>query len=176
MANYCDFSMKVVGLPEKVQEFVDILKGDSTRHMYRIFKANILCEEALDQNKKAVLIKGFCAWNINGCMTNNGICYFNQAKQAGDKNGTTLQKESQNLCLEIEVFSSEPGMGVQEHLLYKNGKELENQCIDYQEFFLNEEDVEKFNEENRTNFKPEDFDDEGIAHIGGFENYGEFSI
>lgn len=49
----------------------------------------------------------------------------------------SLESESERLNLALEVFSSEPGVGFQEHYIIVNSEVVVEECEDYEEIDLN---------------------------------------
>lgn len=61
--------------------------------------------------------------------------------------------------LEIESWSEQCGLSFQEHYLYKNGKCLIDDCVNWIEIYYEEYDL-----------------DDCYYHSGGFDDYCEFQI
>ena len=136
MPNYCDFNMRVVGQEADVREFHDMLTNyDNVPHFWRVFDADIQEEELLDDGRVQVDISGDCAWSVYSCMCEGEDTYANDSPSCS----TSLQKESLKKHLQIEVFSTEPGFEFAEHYIYIDGKELENSCVKYNEYFIDDE-------------------------------------
>lgn len=180
MPNYCSYSMQVTGKEEDVDFFIEELKTDyyydkehncqgvkeGMRHFCRVFDADVLAagvnSETLEDGKeiylKKAVLTGNCAWSITSCMMNEGrFGYYQSLKETyGNKSkATTLAFESKRLNLIVEIYSEETGVGFSEHILYVNGEEIENECVDYYEIWYDENDEEL---------------DEPITR-GGFENW-----
>lgn len=160
MPNYCNYSMRIVGRQEDVDQFVKELKTDYSyddygcseieeglRHFCRVFHADVIYNEPIkfkiNENccvmLRDVTISGDCAWSVESCMTKHG--YYSQLK---DKYGnrskaTTLKLESKILNLIIEVYSEESGCCFSEHMLYVNGKKVIDDCVDYYETWEDED-------------------------------------
>ena len=162
MPNICDYSMKVIGREEDVNEFIEIMQNDydctpnEPRHFWRVFEAYEDYRDDLWNGMVSVQLSGDCAWSVHTCMTEGG---YQRDHMSDGTNGTTLRAESERLNLVIEVFSEECGMGFMEHYLYAFGKEIFDICVDYHEYYLeNFDSVEEFNEELNLNWTQEEFD------------------
>jgi hypothetical protein len=111
--------------------------------------------------------------------------YFDDLSQREDSRVTSLYRESERLGLDIEVYSTEIGVGFSEHYIISNGDEIVNEESDYAEYFYDgeygkigeseEQDaviVAKFNEEWNTSFSINDYNGELESFIdGGFDNF-----
>ena len=95
----------------------------------------------------------------------------------------SLENASKNLNLLIEAYSSEPGVGFQEHFVIANGIILVNECLDYFEAYIEDWDEDKLtklsNNENKSveAIKESVRERDGYYCYGGFgDNYGDYSI
>lgn len=179
MANTCTFSMSVLGRPEDLNKFIEIMKAnydekekDCPKHMWRTQVLDTEITEVDEDNLAIGNISGECAWSVHSCMRDGAGSY--QSNYPNGR-GTTLLKESKVLNLVIEVYSEEPGMLFQEHYLYANGEELINDCIDIVIYDSNDyNNVEEFNAAANTHFTKEEFD-AGIFYVDdGFD--WEFNV
>lgn len=141
MPNYCNFDMKVIGLPSALAEFICIIKalyyGDEhdPKHFYRVFDFTVTSME-----EDTIYGYGFCAWSVQSCFMPGGYHDPNNTN-----NGTTLPEVCKELSITVEVFASEPGMCFCEHLIIDhNGDVLCDDIGDYYEFD-NEITLEEFN-------------------------------
>ena len=161
MANCCYFTMKIAGKPEQVNQFANQLNTGFGR-VYS-FETDLLTIEK-DSCPRSDLIsvigQGDCAWSISTAMPN-------------------LLEVSERLGLCIEVFSSEPGNGFQEHYIYDKGSLLVDECVDYCEYWVSgygEEEIQELLEEleiTREELFSKLNEDEDYC-IGGFEDFGDF--
>lgn len=175
MPNICDYEMRVVGRAPDVDAFVRLLQADYDefpKHFWRVFSAEIYNEiESVSDGTKTVDIIGDCAWSVHACMREGAGSYM-----WGEPNeSTSLREQSELLHLQIEVFSSEPGMCFQEHYLYEFGEEIEDECVEYCETYF--EDEKDFNERKANGgldgYTWDDVDENGVIKSGGF---GEWSF
>jgi len=185
MSNPCFYSMKVKGAKEDVEEFIQVIKADYNydtmefsfdRHLQRVFDAE---EEELianDDNTYSVFISGECAWSVIVCMLDDGY-YVDMKARLGDKfRGTTLEIESKRLNLAIEVFSEECGMEFQEHCIAKNGVLEVYECVDWNEYFLDEyETKEEAEDDLDIEITDEEWEEREMITRGGFGDW-EFTI
>ena len=188
MPNYCSYSMCVVGKKENVEEFIKVMQADYDygamkfsydRHMFRVFKAD--CDEVEERfdGRFQTIITGYCAWSVSSCMLESG--YYGDFKETYGVNfrGTTLLIESEKLGLDIEVYSEEGGMCFQEHYIIIKGEMVRDECVDWQEFWVEEfETKEKAEEELEMSITDEEWKfalEEGRFMRGGFLNW-DFEI
>lgn len=183
MPNYCNYSMKVRGTKEGVEEFVKVMKSNGNytsmefgfeRHMgSRVFEADVWDMYECDDYCEAS-ISGYCAWSVACCMNDDDFSYYQQlkSKYGKDCKSTTLQLESQNLNLDIEVYSSETGMCFAEHYRFRDGECLADECVDYMECFLGDFETKEEAEEFYEIEIPQDvWDHEEYCIVGGFGDY-----
>ena len=157
MANCCDYSLKVFGKTENVERFLKQMK-----EMYDF--------EEFDRDTFGGMIEvrgeGWCKWSVLSAMRNAGEF--------------DLTEKSAEFSLAIEVFSQEPGCGFQEHYLSEHGRILTDDCVDYEEWWIEgmaDEDIKNLCEEK--GFTMEELKNlvnyNGDYCEGGFEDYCEFS-
>lgn len=132
MPNYCDYTMKVKGSKQAIDNLLKCLTADYNydagrpehKHFFRVFDAQPVYEEPkLNQDGTYTqFIFGYCAWSVHSCMCDGGFSYYDSVKKDYPEifMGTTLEEESKD-C-EIEVFSEEEGMCFSEHYIFKNGE------------------------------------------------------
>lgn len=145
MPNYCDYSMCVKGTKENIEEFIKVINAgysyttmefDYNRHFYRVFESYYdEIEEMLDGTYQ-VVINGYCAWSVNSCMFENGYHKRIKEEYKDECRGTTVPIESERLNLDIEIFSSECGVGFQEHYIVRKGAIEVEECVDYYEYAI----------------------------------------
>ena len=177
MANNCYYKMCVTGQSENVREFIKIMQADYSckpedpPHMWRIFEAFETETEELGDSIIRTYIEGDCAWSVNSCMFEDGCSYQNQHKNDPNNKGTSVPAESKRLNLVIEIYSSEPGCAFQEHYLVAFGEILIDDCVDWDEYYVDDMTIEEFNEEYGTNFTKDDINADGYITTGGFESW-----
>ena len=170
MANNCLFDMKITGGEEGIKELVSMLrwegkfKGAGLGRVYsfeadEIEKTNI---PGVYQTRGA----GDCAWSVLTAM-----CKEYRA------DAPSLESETERLGLVVEVYSSEPGCCFQEHYLFAKGDLVIDECVDYEEHWVEgPEHLEEYNEEYGTDFTPDMLDENGDVCIGGFgDSFGDFA-
>ena len=172
MANNCYFEMQVTGKKSDIEEFAKVLnaKYDApVLHFGRVFSCEQTdIKETSVKDVYSVFFCGDCAWSVYTCMCDGEHTYNNDNQS---KNGTTLKKQSKEKNLVIEVYSSEPGIGFQEHYLFAFGDTLIFDEEDYACYdFSNYDSLEGFNKDNGTSFTEDNtrFDDDGYLIAGGF--------
>lgn len=131
MANWCDFRMMVRGKSESVDTFYKYLTDydHSPKYFARIFDANIDSESVDDGGLKTMKVFGDCAWSVYSCMYEGSYTYYTDSHES-DPKLTCLREATEELQLEVEIKSEEPGMGFWEHFHYKNGECLCNDTGD----------------------------------------------
>lgn len=175
MANNCFFQMKIAGEQQAVQEFVDMLQGKGPPGhscMGRVYSFDLSEEPPINdpQNSQRIAVEGQgdCAWSVLTAMIEENYT------------GLTLESETKRLNLAVEVYSSEPGFKFQEHFLICNGNILINECIDYEEHFVEGMDGDKLQEFLKQTGLTKDellkkVNVNGDYCIGGFrEDFGQF--
>ena len=185
MTNPCFYSMKAKGAREDIEEFIQVVKADYDyntmefnfdRHLQRVYIADEEDIEAVDENTYSVFINGECAWSVVVCMLEDG--YYNDMKaRLGDKfRGTTLVHESERLNLEIEVFSEECSMCFQEHYLVRHGVLEIDECVEWNEYFLDEyETKEEAEDDLDIEITDDEWEEREMITRGGFGDW-EFTI
>lgn len=169
MPNYCDYTMSVKGSAENVEEFIKIIKADydyrknefsNKPHMWRVFEAEVYDDYYLEK-LRCIEIKGYCAWSVYSCMLEGEHTYYNDMINESINYGTSLLKESERLNLIFEVYSEEPGMLFEEHYIVKDNKLIEDECLNYEEFYISEhDDYESFkNEYGKDSITEEEFNE-----------------
>lgn len=168
LANNCMYDMKIAGSRNSINEVVAIMNYKSLNcRMYRIFKA-----EVAEQEDDYAIISGDCAWSVDNCMINV------------PDGATSLIQLSKLFRLDFEVFSCEPGCAFQEHYVIQNGNIVCDECVDYQEYWFNEDDWEGSTSEERFKNFCEEYDlnitiddlDGDVYVTGGLPNYCEWEI
>lgn len=148
MPNYCNYGMKIKGQKENVEKLVSYLKADyyykedgtvecsADKHFFRIFEV----EETHSENEGDLyssMVYGYCAWSVYSCMMQGEHTYYNRFKEKDKKEfyGTHMVEATNELDLEVEIFSEESGMGFMEHYIIDKGKVLVDDCVDWRELY-----------------------------------------
>lgn len=168
MANNCLFDFKIVGKDENVDELMEMMKWQGKykdNGLGRIYEVYFTDRDYNNDRTIAAYGWGDCAWSVLTAMRNYA-----------DRN-PSLESETKRLNLAIEIYSSEPGCAFQEHVIINNGEVIEEECVYYEEHWVEEfETLEEYNKEYETNFT-EDMVDDGHVKIGGFgDEYGVWHI
>ena len=167
MANNCLFDFKIVGKEENVDELMEMMKWKGKfkeNGLGRIYEISIEYKDKNDNGTISAYGYGDCAWSVLTAM----MAYK-------DRN-PSLESETKRLNLEIEIYSSEPGCCFQEHIIIDKGELCLCDCVDYEEHWIAEFDtLEEYNEECGTDFTEDMVDDEYVK-IGGFADYGVWTI
>ena len=164
MANNCSYQMKVKGAKNELDTFYKRMTDyNEPEHLWRIFSASIY-----DEAEGEIYVEGDCAWSIESCC------------RSGYTEHDLLESNSRQLNLEIEVWSEEPGIGFQEHYVYKKGECIKDESVDYYEYNWDKTEYPTFEEYNNDIFDgncpvdESDFDEDGYATDGGFEGFCEY--
>ena len=166
MANSCYFSMRVTGNEEACKEFYEVLNFQKERCFHGLYETEMTYRGAVP-GCYIMEFNGECAWSVLDAMI----------REKGEPH-TTLEKESRNLGLMIEVYSTETGCQFAEHILYENGVCIENESVDYSEFYWDKSDfpnIEELNAHHGTTYSEDDFDMNDYHIEGGFGDW-EFLV
>ena len=177
MPNWCAFEMKVIGNTDAINELVSILTYQHPScQFYRVASASVY-----EAEEDYACICGDAAWSVRSSMMNHSGKY-----DCSKKEFMLISTVSERLQLEIEIFSDEPGVGFQEHYLFRNGEIIINDCVDTMSVYFDEDAYEGTTREERfASFlreEPElgvsldDFDENGYYQSGGIENWGVWTI
>lgn len=159
MANSCYFSMRVTGNKAACEEFREVLNCGIDREFYGVYETELTFENSAE-NRYFMEFNGECAWSVLSTMM-----------QEHEFPYTTLENESRRLNLMIEVYSTEAGQQIAEHILYSDGACMENKTVDYSEFYWDKFDyptIEELNAKYKTSFSESDFDMDDYHIEGGF--------
>lgn len=150
MPNICIGTVKVRGYKDNVEEFTRIIQSNydyskpdldfHKPHFWRIFEAYIASYETYGLLAVAEYDIS-CAWSVAVCMLPGKFSYYADTKDGinGVKTyGTHLLEIGKKLNLDVEIFSSEPGMGFQEHYRIQSGIMCEDECTEYHELYIGE--------------------------------------
>ena len=166
MANGCLIDMKIKGKKEDVKAAVEKITNEN------IFYRTDICsyDDGEEDGEYAELLCGDCAWSIYSCMLDDN----------GDR-FTTLPELSYKYDLNIEAWGQGTGFGFQEHYLYKDGVEIENEKREYDECWIEDYEptfevmLEYYPDITRKEYDELNNSDEPYKK-GGFENYCTWNI
>ena len=168
MANNCFYDMKITGRKEAISELIQMLKWKGKYENSGLGRTYSCCIiEGITEIEGDIgyaVVCGDCAWSVYTAMMD----YHGREH--------SLESETERLGLIVEVYSSEPGIGFQEHILIDKGVIEFNDCVDYEEHWVEDyASIEEYNEENDTDFTEDMVDDNGNVCVGGFGgDYGCF--
>lgn len=168
MANNCAVDMKISGKVKNIKELIEMLswkgqyKDDGLGRVFDCCYDDYDFEVANDEDIIGVTVFLDVAWSIQSAMRN--------------KKCRNLETETERLNLVVEAYSSEPGNQFQEYVLIDRGEVVIDECVDYEEHWVQEYDtIEEYNAENGTNFTEDMINENGDICIGGFgDQYGQF--
>ena len=140
MANICEISMEVRGDHSNIEAFFNALTQEDDVWMGRGADAEI----DYDDEGHTATISGWCKWSVQSSLIDDAL---SMRKQKESKEGfwyqaeidkvnefLTLFEACQKYNVNMEVYSSEPGMEFQEHAKYENGH-IVNEATNYVETF-----------------------------------------
>lgn len=108
-------------------------------------------DDPINQSSIA-FVTGGCKWSVILSLLGVKDSYYDEDKKDyGDRSKVTcLENESKRLNLDIEIYSSEYGVGFEEHFLIRNGVLEINECIKawklYKYYFEDEDASDEFKE------------------------------
>lgn len=179
MANCCQFEMEIIGGRKNLDAFLDALVQKGT---LVIGRGATFCEPYITDNcdgRLRVNIEGDTAWSLE-----SSLFYDAERMKEQEKTGKGLYNDkfieshefldlaeaSERFDLVIEAFSWEPQDGFSEHMVIDHGRVLENDTVDYQEFWPDDYDsFEEFLEEYPGTATEEEFRETPVFYIGGFD-------
>lgn len=168
MANYCCFDAKITGRKTDILEFIDMLRWKGKYKdagLGRIFSCeydNHDLNLAGSNDILSVIVYGDCAWSVKCAMME-------------EYTHPSIESETKRLNLVMEIYSQEPGMQFQEHILCDRGELLIDDCVDWELHVISMySSLAEYNENEETDFTEDMIDEDGDIQIGGYENYGDF--
>lgn len=114
---------------------------------WRVFECNIdadAFENIPDDSDICLYFWGYCAWSVYSCMLEGPYTYYtdnhdDNVSKYGKDYSLTLCQAAKELGLEIEIFSSEPGMCFAEHYkVSSDGELIVNEETLYMEHYIEE--------------------------------------
>ena len=165
MANNCYYEMHVFGERVNVKEFIRAMRHEgeyADSGVGRVFSCDVKVEYTT-KGKAICLCEGDCAWSVLSAMRN-------------DSNPNNIEKLSERLHLDIEVYSAEYGIGFEEHYAICDGEVMVDECIDAYEWCVDDIDDDFFENEDvieagitKDNYK--DFVVDDYIRVGGYDNW-----
>ena len=179
MANICSFSMLVKGRHDDIEKFYNAMSQDGPIYMGRGAEAEIDYEDNYDcEGNDRATIDGWCKWSVQSAMYDNAISMKTKPEMWAfhDVNPSELEfltfvEASERWNLEVEVYSEESGCCFQEHYLVRNGVVEIDECVEWNEYWL---DCYETKEEAEEELEMEITDaewEEGLVQRGGFEEW-----
>lgn len=160
MANSCHYYMNIYGEVANIREFIRAMRheGEYTDGgVGRVFS----CDEIV--HYITCLCEGDCAWSVLTAMRNGS-----------DPNN--IEKLSKRLHLDIEVYSSEYGVGFEEHFVVSDGNVIVDECVDAYTWSVDDIDDDFFENKmvidagiTRDNY--EDFIVDDYITVGGYKDW-----
>ena len=128
MANICDFTLAVVGTINHVKMFENILKNKDRNKRY--FMGIEIYDETEPEIKDSYCKKiyyGECRWSAAACFRDMDHSYYNdEYKNDPTTKATCIEKVSQELNLEVEIYGMESGWAFIEYSHIQDGVVLED--------------------------------------------------
>lgn len=143
MANMCAFSMKVVGEKSNVDQFVSALEQKGKFCMGR---GGLI--DVKDDFDGGSILYGDVKWSLLSSLIEDAVSMREQ-KESGNglwmNNGfidnhefVTLPEASELFKVDVEVYSTEPGLEFAEHILVRKGATVIDDSVPYQEIWFDE--------------------------------------
>lgn len=172
MANNCALDMRIAGREDAVLEMVKMLRWEDPYQecgIGRVYSFDL--DPSLTEQDPScsglICVQGFgdCAWSFKTAILDWGNNAFLDA--------------CFRLGLVVEAFTSEPGIGFQEHILIDRGKIITDECVDYEEHLIDGAEawyIEQVCEDHGLTREElmSKVNHNGEYTIGGFENYCDF--
>ena len=180
MANICSFSMFVRGEVENIISFYNAMQQNGNIYMGRGADAEI----NLDEEDKRDNIDGWCKWSIQSALIDNAESMRNNPKMWwwGDDvdpsklEFITLWEACKKWNIDMEVYSEESGCEFQEHYMCVNGDIVCEECVEWNEYFLDEYTTKEDAEADLgIVITDEEWEQHDIISRGGFESW-DFNI
>lgn len=117
----------------------EVLFTNHDKHLYRVFECDKYDEDVTKAGQTAYYLTGNCAWSVYSCMFQGYGTYYSSCPER--THHTTLPLISKDLGVDVEVYSSEPGMAFAEHYIIEKGEVLVDECVEYEEYYTDDEDL-----------------------------------
>ena len=177
MANMCNFVMRVRGKRENIEKFYNSMNQQGNIYMGRGAEASI------DYGDDDVAeIVGWCKWSVVSALIDNAISMRTEPNKwhffedISEVEFITLIEACQKWDLDMEVYSEEPGCCFQEHFLVINGELVDEDCVDWYEYCIDDYDTKEDAErELGIEITDEEWRNDAFVGRGGFESW-DFEI
>lgn len=133
MANSCYFLMRISGREEDVHTFIRMLQQ---KEPYLQNGFGHVRSFEMDEDSAAYSPHDPQYYSVEG----QGDCDHSLKVALQDFPLRPLQKETERLGLVVEAYSSEPACEFQEHILLDRGTLLIEDCVHYEEYFVEDMD------------------------------------
>ena len=165
MANDCYFEMKIKGTRRDCEAWVKrMMYSSEPNHFYRVYSADVYDYIVNGDENWQMFICGECAWSLFACSHNN---------IAEDEDLFAVNTKELNLVM--EAYSSEPGVGFQEHYIYDHGECKVSEEVDYAEYYYAEDEFDSFDDFKAEFSLPESLTeddlDDGVYRVGGYKRW-----
>ena len=143
MANFCAFSMKVVGEKTNVDSFVSALEQKGKFCMGRGGVIDV--EDNFDGGS---ILEGEVKWSLSASLieaavsmrkqkeTGKGYWYWPEDGFIDNHEFVTLPEASELFGVDVEAYSTEPLHEFAEHILVKKGVTVIDDCVPYREIWV----------------------------------------
>lgn len=178
MANMCNFVMRVRGKHENIEKFYNAMNQNGNVYMGRGAEADIEYED-----NDVAEINGWCKWSIVSSLIDNAISMrehpdrWHFFEDISEVEFITLIEACQKWNIDMEVYSEEPGCCFQEHFMVINGELVDENCVDWYEYCIDDfETKEEAERELDIEISNEEWESgEAFISRGGFESW-DFEI
>ena len=152
MANLCSFLMKVCGEHDNIEKFYNAMMQNGTIYMGRGADASI----DYDDENGTAQIDGCCKWSVVSALIDNAISmrtnperwYWDNIPNKDELEFITLWEACKRWNLIMEVYSEECGCCFQEHFRCDKGDIIYEECIDWEEYFIDDYETKEEAEED----------------------------
>ena len=179
MANLCSFLMKVRGHKDDIIQFHKAMMQEGNIWMGRGAGADLEFED-----EDFATLTGTCKWSIQSALIDNAISMRTNPSRwhfgsidANSLEFITLYEACERWNLAMEVYAEECGCQFQEHFVCDKGEVLCDDCVDWEEYFVEDyETKEEAEEDMGIKFTDEEWAnrDDRITR-GGFDSW-DFEI
>lgn len=176
MANICSFSMFVRGGINDINCFYDAMCQKGNIYMGRGADAEI----QIDEEDDSAHIDGWCKWSVQSALIDNAESMRTNPNRWAWGEGTdvsklefiTLWEACEKWNLDMEVYSEEGGCCFQEHYVCIKGDVICDECVDWNEYCLDDFDTkEEAEKEFGITITDDEWREGGYIGRGGFDDW-----